>query len=111
MSHIVEFCLLKKLNGGLSRVHSADEDAVSHMTDSVVIIVMMQVELATRLSDTSTQLADSQLEVTSLKNRKSELRQQLDKLVTMDTQARDELSSLKLQLTGQFADICYIILH
>ena len=65
----------------------------------------MQVELATRLSSTSTQLAESQLEVTSLKNRESELRQQLDKLVTMDTQARDELSSLKLQITGQSAEL------
>ena len=59
-------------------------------------------DLATRLSDTSALLAQSQLEVTSLKTRESELRQQLDKLVTMDTQSRDELSSTKLQLTGQF---------
>ena len=29
MSHIVESCPLTKLNGGLSRLHSADEDAVS----------------------------------------------------------------------------------
>jgi len=28
MSHIVESCLLTKLNGGLSQLHSADEDAV-----------------------------------------------------------------------------------
>jgi len=28
MSHIVEYCPLTKLNGGLSRLHSADEDAV-----------------------------------------------------------------------------------
>ena len=32
MSHIVESCPLKKLNGGLSRLHSADEDAVSWLT-------------------------------------------------------------------------------
>ena len=32
MSHIVESCPLTKLNGGLSRLHSADEDAVSWMT-------------------------------------------------------------------------------
>jgi len=32
MSHIVESCLLTKLNGGLSRLHSADEDAVSWLT-------------------------------------------------------------------------------
>ena len=32
MSHIVEFCPLTKLNGGLSRLHSADEDAVSWLT-------------------------------------------------------------------------------
>ena len=29
MSHIVESCPLTKLNGGLSRLHSADEDPVS----------------------------------------------------------------------------------
>jgi len=29
MSHIVESCPLTKLNGGLSRLHSADEDAGS----------------------------------------------------------------------------------
>ena len=29
MSHIVESCPLTKLNGGLSQLHSADEDAVS----------------------------------------------------------------------------------
>ena len=32
MSHIVEACPLTKLNGGLSRLHSADEDAVSWLT-------------------------------------------------------------------------------
>jgi len=32
MSHIVESCHLTKLNGGLSRLHSADEDAVSWLT-------------------------------------------------------------------------------
>jgi len=32
MSHIVESCLLTKLNGGLSQLHSADEDAVSWLT-------------------------------------------------------------------------------
>jgi len=33
MSHIVESCPLTKLNGGLSRPHSADEDAVSSLTN------------------------------------------------------------------------------
>ena len=33
MSHIVESCPLSKLNGGLSRLHSADEDAVSWLTN------------------------------------------------------------------------------
>jgi len=33
MSHIVESCPLTKLNGGLSRLHSADEDAVSLLTN------------------------------------------------------------------------------
>jgi len=32
MSHIVESCSLTKLNGGLSRQHSVDEDAVSWLT-------------------------------------------------------------------------------
>jgi len=32
MSHIVESCPLTKLNGGLSRLHCADEDAVSWLT-------------------------------------------------------------------------------
>ena len=31
--HIVESCPLTKLNGGLSRLHSADEDAVSWLTN------------------------------------------------------------------------------
>jgi len=46
-------------------------------------------------------LADSQLELTSLKARESELRQQQDKLVAMDTHARNELSDIKLQLAGE----------
>jgi len=33
MSHIVEACALTKLNGGLSQLHSADEDAVSWLTN------------------------------------------------------------------------------
>ena len=33
MSHIVESCPLTKLNGGLTRLHSADEDAVSWLTN------------------------------------------------------------------------------
>ena len=33
MSHIVESCLVTKLDGGLSRLHSADEDAVSWLTN------------------------------------------------------------------------------
>jgi len=68
----------------------------------------VQVELATRLSETSTLLAESQLELTSLKNRESELRQQQDKLVAMDTQARDELSSLKLKLTGESFTVVHL---
>ena len=32
MSHVVEYCPLTKLNGGLSQLHSADEDAVSWLT-------------------------------------------------------------------------------
>ena len=33
MSHIVESCPLTKLNGGLARLHSADEDAVPWLTN------------------------------------------------------------------------------
>jgi len=33
MSHMVESCPLTKLNGGLSRLHSADEDTVSWLTN------------------------------------------------------------------------------
>ena len=33
MSQIVKSCSLTKLNGGLSRLHSADEDAVSWLTN------------------------------------------------------------------------------
>ena len=33
MSHIVESCPLTKLNGSLSRLHSADEDVVSWLTN------------------------------------------------------------------------------
>ena len=33
MSHIVESCPPTKLNGGLSRLHSADEDAISWLTN------------------------------------------------------------------------------
>jgi len=33
MSHIVESCPLTKLNGGLFRLHPADEDAVPWLTN------------------------------------------------------------------------------
>ena len=32
MSHIVESCPVTKLNGGISRLYSADEDAVLWLT-------------------------------------------------------------------------------
>jgi len=35
MSHVVESCPLTKLNGGLSRLHSTDKDAVSWLTNYV----------------------------------------------------------------------------
>jgi len=35
LSHIVESCPLTKLNGSLSRLHSADEDAVSWLTSYI----------------------------------------------------------------------------
>jgi len=33
MSHIVDSCPLTKLAGGLSKLHSADDDAVAWLTD------------------------------------------------------------------------------
>ena len=33
IQYIVESCPLTRLNGGLSRLHSADEDAVSWLTN------------------------------------------------------------------------------
>jgi len=39
MSHIVESCPLTKLNGGLSRLHTADEDAVSWLTSLLLLLV------------------------------------------------------------------------
>jgi len=38
MSHIVESCPLTKLNGGLSRLHSADENAVSWLTKWPIMV-------------------------------------------------------------------------
>jgi len=64
--------------------------------------VPLQVELVTRLSDASAKLADSQMELSAIKQREVELKQHVDKLVTMDTQSRDQLSSLRLQLAGQW---------
>jgi len=33
MSHIIDSCLLTKLAGGLSKLHSADDDAVAWLTN------------------------------------------------------------------------------
>jgi len=33
MSHIVESCPLTKMNGGLSQLHSADDDAIAWLTN------------------------------------------------------------------------------
>ena len=39
MFYIVESCPLTKLNGGLSRLHSADEDAVLWLTSLLLLLV------------------------------------------------------------------------
>ena len=39
MSDIVESCPLTKLNGGLSRLHFADEDAVSSLTSAFDLFI------------------------------------------------------------------------
>ena len=44
MSHIVQSCPLTKLNGGLSRLHSADEDAVSWLTNYVWLMTRIREE-------------------------------------------------------------------
>ena len=44
VSHIVESCPLAKLNGGLSRLHSADEDAVSWLTSLWLMTRIREVE-------------------------------------------------------------------
>jgi len=44
MSHIVESCPLTKLNGGLSRLHSADEDAVSCTADQLWFMTRIRKE-------------------------------------------------------------------
>jgi len=51
MTHIVESCPLTKLNGGLSRLHSADEDAVScekkkTTTFSIVVVQVTTLSLS-----------------------------------------------------------------
>jgi len=46
MSHIVVYCPLTKLNGGLSQLHSADEDAVSWLIVVVVVVSGMQLTIA-----------------------------------------------------------------
>jgi len=40
MFHIVESCPLTKSNGGLSRLHSADEDAVSSYEEATSIKIV-----------------------------------------------------------------------
>jgi len=45
MSHIVESCPLTKLNGGLSRLHSVDEETVSWLiTDQLWLMKGIQEE-------------------------------------------------------------------
>ena len=59
MSHIVELCPVTKLNGGLSRLHSADEDAVSWLTSYVdlyftinmVVTIIKQLWFMTRIRE------------------------------------------------------------
>ena len=41
MSHIVEFCPLTKLNGGLSPLHSADEDSISWLTSLLLLVCLL----------------------------------------------------------------------
>jgi len=69
MSHVVESCPLTKLNNGLSRLHSADEDAVSWLTSygswhtyekkkivkkiSKTVILFVSVKLEVKLSPLS----------------------------------------------------------
>ena len=56
MSRIVKSCPLTKLNGGLSRLHSADEDAVSLLTSLLLLVcvsftIIDQLWLMTRIRE------------------------------------------------------------
>jgi len=44
MSQIVESCPLTKLNGGLSQLHSADEDVVSWLADQLWFMTRIREE-------------------------------------------------------------------
>jgi len=70
------------------------------------IVAIAKVDLATRLSETSSLLASSQLELTSIKTKEAELRQKLDQLLSLDGQSREQLTTLKLQLSGQWSFSC-----
>ena len=50
MSYIAESCPLTKLNGGLSRLHSVDEDAVPWLTSRGITVVCTN---RSRVSNTS----------------------------------------------------------
>ena len=58
MSHIVKSCSLTKLNGGLSRLHSVDEDAVSWLLMSHIRVEEEGAQLITALVDRIWQYLD-----------------------------------------------------
>ena len=58
MYHIVTSCSLTKLNGGLSRLHSADEDAVSWLLMSRIQVVEEGAQLITALVERIWQYLD-----------------------------------------------------
>jgi len=70
MSHIVESCPLTKLNSGLSRLHSVDEDAVSLHSDQLWVMTHIREEedhcsIVSTYSDRTTVSAFRMLETIS----------------------------------------------
>ena len=54
MSYIAESCPLTKLNGGLSRLHSVDEDAVSWLTSRGITVVCTNTSRVANISGVNT---------------------------------------------------------
>lgn len=56
--------------------------------------------MSTRLSQTLTHLAVTQLEMLTVKSMDADLKQTIDKLTSTESQCREELTSVRGQLAG-----------